>query len=318
MPSSRGVTSKPAESCHTSYPYNPDKFDWQPFSGLTSRQTKSRRLKALCIFGALCILVLWRSHSSSTASRTGTLDEGLSLPGRLQDSRLVSVQDGGTEKAGTTMNGHETPPVTIADTISNLDTSDRQEQSGNIPPPTQPLFSPDRAALDVPDHGQSELRNELASRLLPISSTNNEGQELPSDNEEISFLGGNPVSHLTHAISSPTQNKNLQPGEKADSWLPLAAPVIAEPDNQATSVVYQFADSGRYQTLNEMADELPDFVHIPLLEAVQDEVLEGCEDEWFSNANFDAKSYGTLSEPSIDFVYTCESPLMVIRFSTMH
>lgn len=158
----------------------------------------------------------------------------------------------------------------------------------------------------------------MASRLLPISSTNNEDQELPSDNEEISFLGGNPASHLTHAISSPTQNKDLQLDEGTDSWLPLAAPVIAEPDSQTTSVVYQFPDSGRYQTLNEMADELPDFVHIPLLEAVQDEVLEGWEDEWFSDAHFDAKAHGALTEPSIDFVYTCESPLIVLRLSSMH
>lgn len=69
---------------------------------------------------------------------------------------------------------------------------------------------------------------------------------------------------------------------------------------------YQLPDPGNYKKLNEKADELPDYVFIPLSKAVEDEVLEGWEDDWFSHASFKAKDSGKLTEPKIDFVYTCE------------
>jgi Stealth protein CR2, conserved region 2/Stealth protein CR1, conserved region 1 len=46
-----------------------------------------------------------------------------------------------------------------------------------------------------------------------------------------------------------------------------------------------------------------DLLHVPFEEAVKDEVLNGWEDQWISEARFDQKAFGPLAEPRIDFVY---------------
>ena len=77
---------------------------------------------------------------------------------------------------------------------------------------------------------------------------------------------------------------------------------------------YVFPDTSNFERLNRLADELPDFVHIPLHMAVSDEVLEGWEEDWFARAEYDATKHGRVGEPKIDFVYTCKFFLAQVTF----
>lgn len=56
----------------------------------------------------------------------------------------------------------------------------------------------------------------------------------------------------------------------------------------------------------ERAQLLPEFIHIPFEDAVADETLEGWEDDWWSEVNYDAEKWGNMEEPKIDFVYLCK------------
>jgi hypothetical protein len=69
---------------------------------------------------------------------------------------------------------------------------------------------------------------------------------------------------------------------------------------------YAFPDTSNFERLNRLADELPDFVHIPLRMAVKDEILESWEEDWFAHADYNAAKHGKIRDPKIDFVYTCK------------
>jgi hypothetical protein len=58
-------------------------------------------------------------------------------------------------------------------------------------------------------------------------------------------------------------------------------------------------------SIDELMKQLPEVIRIPLEEAVEDVVLEGWEDEWFSSATYDYDR--KIEEPKLDFVYNCKS-----------
>jgi hypothetical protein len=68
----------------------------------------------------------------------------------------------------------------------------------------------------------------------------------------------------------------------------------------------RFPFYSEYLELSEKAESLPDIIHVTFEEATEDVTLVGWEDSWFSDAEFDAQKWGSLSEPKIDFVYTCK------------
>ncbi|KAH7041408.1 uncharacterized protein B0I36DRAFT_232726 [Microdochium trichocladiopsis] len=68
--------------------------------------------------------------------------------------------------------------------------------------------------------------------------------------------------------------------------------------------LYEFPPYQAWLDLDAKADTLPDILHIPLEESVQEETLEGWEDEWFSQATYDREVWGTMQEPRVDFIYT--------------
>lgn len=93
-----------------------------------------------------------------------------------------------------------------------------------------------------------------------------------------------------------------------ESWIipPSSPPPEEELSSQQLSPMLEFPDVTRGRKIADMADDLPDFVHIPLAEAVQEEILEDWEDDWFANAVYNKEIHGALREPKIDFVYTCK------------
>lgn len=77
---------------------------------------------------------------------------------------------------------------------------------------------------------------------------------------------------------------------------------LSSPDQPAKEKVIE-TESEAHLTLEETADSLPEIVHFTFEEVVKDMELEGWEDEWISDAYFDAEKWGKLEEPKIDFVY---------------
>jgi len=78
---------------------------------------------------------------------------------------------------------------------------------------------------------------------------------------------------------------------------------ISEPSALRTT----FPEYSEFVALSTMAGTLPDIIYIPFEAATTDVTLTGWEDEWFSKAEYNVEQWGNLSEPKIDFVYSCES-----------
>lgn len=98
---------------------------------------------------------------------------------------------------------------------------------------------------------------------------------------------------------------------------PRFSPDAAEGEEIGPSVVSEDKlvedesnESMQHLSLEQKAEKLPEFVWVPFSEAVQQEVLQGWEDEWVSNGRFDRKRWGQLQEPKVDFVYLCMLDLL--------
>ena len=55
--------------------------------------------------------------------------------------------------------------------------------------------------------------------------------------------------------------------------------------------------------MEEKGEALPEILHIPFEDVVADMKLAGWEDEWVAHVSFDVKTWDSLEEPKIDFVY---------------
>lgn len=81
--------------------------------------------------------------------------------------------------------------------------------------------------------------------------------------------------------------------------------LIYSPDQPEREKVIE-AEPLDHLSLEEKADSLPEIIHIPFEDAVAGSTLQGWEDQWISHASYDAKAWGKLEEPKIDFVYLCK------------
>jgi hypothetical protein len=80
-----------------------------------------------------------------------------------------------------------------------------------------------------------------------------------------------------------------------------------EKTSKSSALRTKFPEYSEFVALNSMADTLPDVIYIPFKAATTDVTLTGWEDEWFSKAEYNVEKWGNLSEPKIDFVYSCKS-----------
>jgi len=80
-----------------------------------------------------------------------------------------------------------------------------------------------------------------------------------------------------------------------------------ERSSETSALRTTFPDYSEFVALKSMADTLPDVIYIPFEAATADVALTGWEDDWFSKAKYDVERWGNLSEPKIDFVYSCKS-----------
>lgn len=151
----------------------------------------------------------------------------------------------------------------------------------------------------VNDIGDVEEQQSLVEDVSELQTVVADGGRLTEISRSQAF---NPSEHF----ESPSSNL-------VASSLGLSQESIHTAEDQDQNMLsatepgrYAFPAPSNFDRLNRLADELPDFVHIPLHMAVKDETLDHWEEEWFAHAQYDAATHGKISEPKIDFVYTCE------------
>jgi hypothetical protein len=274
-----------------------------------NRYTRSHRRQLFLVFALLCTLVYW------------TACVGLNTSGNLFTPPLPATPNffaGGSEDRLVTVQPHKTASDAITEDhdrvkpqfVENLNTVKSEvtehdpiaEKTENRPASVQVI-----KGSSVHDIGDIEEQQSSAEDALELQPVVVDGGRL-TDMSKTQAID----RHESSGSSAFDQDTSFKGGlhvggaavEEAGIGSQLTKPVTAGSH-------YVFPDTSNFERLNRLADELPDFVHIPLHMAVEDEVLENWEEDWFAHANFDATQHGKVAEPKIDFVYTCKS-----RFTT--
>jgi hypothetical protein len=270
---------------------------WQTRRSSSSftRYTRSHRRQLFLVFACLCMLVYW------------TVCVGLDTSQDLFTPPLPASPNffaGGSEDRLVTVQPHKASFTTVKD-----DQDKRSQKPVELMGVTEERTPENRPATvqvikgsSVHDIGDIEEQQSLVKDALELQPVVADGGRLTdiskiqaSDrlgHSEGSAFGGNTLSK---SVPRPLGGDM---GYEASSESQLVKSLTS-----ASS--YAFPDTSNFERLNRLADELPDFVHIPLRMAVKDEILESWEEDWFAHADYDAAKHGKLHEPKIDFVYTC-------------
>lgn len=272
----------------------------RPSSTLT-RYTRSRRRQSFAIFALLCVLIYW------------TVCAGLGDSKNLFTPSVPATPDffaGGSEDRLVTIQASR-GPVAVSDSRSK----EEQLITGPINP-SQNAESPDAI------HANEQYRETLPNvvQVTRGSSVNDIGdvEEQQAVVEDVSQLqpvvtdGGRLTDISRSQVPIPSGDFDISESGRVASSLGL--PQAQDKDQKTLDIAepmkYVLPDPSNFDKLNRLADELPDFVHVPLHMAVKDETLDDWEEDWFAYARYDAATHGKISEPKIDFVYTCEYELL--------
>ncbi|KAH0334439.1 hypothetical protein KCU81_g9479, partial [Aureobasidium melanogenum] len=271
----------------------------RPSSNLT-RYTRSRRRQSLAIFVLLCVLIYW------------TVCAGF---GKSKDLFTPSVPAtpnffaGGSEDRLVTIQAISDPIV-----VQKPETRDEKLAVEPINPPEVDQ-SPGATLL-------SEQNHEVSPNVLQVtrgSSVNGIGdiEEQQAIVEDVSQLqsvvadGGRLTDVSRSQLTNPSGVLESPQSGFVESFPESSHDLLHSAQNNdqnmvaiAESIRSAFPEPSNFGKLDRLADELPDFVHIPLHMAVEDETLDDWEEDWFAHAQYDATTHGKLKEPKIDFVYT--------------
>lgn len=140
---------------------------------------------------------------------------------------------------------------------------------------------------------------EVNSDLSPEPEDDESGEKLVSISGQSALDNAHPP--LVKVVSQNMIGQRLAPTIKVFSGRKLSHSV------ETPGGPRKFPSYSDYAALNEQAEALPDIIHIPLEDSVKDVVLEGWEDLWFSDAEWDTEKWSKLNETKIDFVYTCKT-----------
>lgn len=188
-----------------------------------------------------------------------------------KESNLVSnegTDDGSSEISLRKENHHSD----FAESISILDsTLNTRSTSGKVQHDDVDKYSPEtehQSAGAVVKSNSEDSRSETDKQLTMPAS----------DREELEAVMDSSQVRLS-IISSPD------------------APVVERPFEQ---------ESTDHLSLEDLAEHLPDLVHVPFEDVIEDEQLAGWEDQWISSATYNSEVNGPLTESKIDFIYLCE------------
>lgn len=154
----------------------------------------------------------------------------------------------------------------------------------------------------------------------PVNRGQQQGNELPSGPEVLLIPGdgSEDVGLDAQFVDVPTDRLQKGPVAVQANLDPETEKthLISSPDQPVKEKIIE-AEPIDHLSLEEKADSLPEIVHIPFEDAVKDEVLHGWEDDWVAHASYDAKKWGKLAEPKIDFVYLCKYHNLSVAVDSM-
>jgi hypothetical protein len=185
--------------------------------------------------------------------------------------------------------------------------------------------------LPVPESRQSRSGRLRDSTKDQRTDTKTEHDQLLKASEEVSEAIKNRESFFVNRIPedgnrkhtnavegfmvSPQSLKTLQlPDENRVTYRVQQPQDRKEKTSKSSTLRTTYPEYSEFADLSSIADTLPDVIHISFEDATADVTLTGWEDEWFSKAEYNAKKWGTLSEPKIDFIYSCKSKLQHVCF----
>jgi hypothetical protein len=263
------------------YRNSPKLPHWQgaPSPTYHRRSQVSRRYRILIII-AICILV-WHRYARSSSLGDLEIEESIATSYPQEREKLI--------------------PKAMVESRSN------DEDLTNISPLVQEAH-------------EEEAHSAPEKVPLGMSTEKEQRNEEPEDDEAPERVGSRPrrtsdgsqrvIENAPPAsvreASEKLVEQHLSPAVKSNSDLEKtikASPVQGTPP--------RFPAYSNYAELDEKADALPDIIHIPFEDSTADVVLEGWEDLWFSEAELNVEKYGRITEPKIDFVYTCKASLLV-------
>jgi hypothetical protein len=155
------------------------------------------------------------------------------------------------------------------------------------------------------DQGSFEENENKSELILDREHTN----EMPKDGtwkqkKIVEGLIVNPQSRRSLQSWEENQVKHQMQQQELNE---VTMDSTKEKTSESSALRTTFPEYSEFVALNSMADTLPDVIYIPFEAATTDVALSGWEDEWFSKAEYNVEQWGNLSEPKIDFVYSCKS-----------
>jgi len=176
----------------------------------------------------------------------------------------------------------------------------------------------DKSSDEALDNMLEEASIQIQNNIGIVQQANGRApapQEKPDSNlpsgPEVLLISGDPIEDPREERQFVDQARGELPKGPVEVQANLdpeteKAPLISSPDQPAKKKVIE-AEPVDHLTLEEKGDSLPEIIHIPFEDAIKDDVLQGWEDSWVSDATYDAKTWGKLDEIKIDFVYLCKS-----------
>lgn len=283
---------------------------WQtrrPSSPFT-RYTRSHRRQLFVVLALLCMLVYWTVCVGIDANKnlfTPPLPATPNFFAGASEDRLVTVQSSPLEALSVAPSEHvdadypSTAPLKLLDNVKP-DTAQSEHVAEQISDSQSAAVQVIKGSSihDIGDIEEQQSSAEDAFELQPVVADGGRLTESSKTQtlDRLDSLGGS-------ASDRGSDSEDLTHPLPFSNGLETSSHSV----NPATAISrYTFPDTSNFERLNRMADELPDFVHIPLHMAVSDEVLEGWEEDWFARAEYNAIRHGRVREPKIDFVYTCK------------
>ncbi|KAG0645560.1 Xylosylphosphotransferase 1 [Hyphodiscus hymeniophilus] len=185
----------------------------------------------------------------------------------------------------------------------------------NVPDTDEKVYHADVPASDAPVNVERD-DDEARSPIVPIRKGVPPEEYAEDDSRHQDFLGTR--ANAEYGPPNMIQRERTKLVQQASEKLVeqhLAPAVIydevqAEKKDSISKKVSQnwdekkFPPYSEYEALDEKGKALPDIVHVPFEDSTAEVNLQGWEDQWYSEAEFDITEWGKIPEAKIDFIYT--------------
>jgi len=268
---------------------------WQQTPSPTYRRSSLSRHFRVFIMIAICFLV-WHRYSKSSVlerSRESIIDSSIALSYSAQRERLVQRPAVERQEKEIEQKRELSSTQLLAETLDEEENTDSS--------PGVVLVDKVQEQLDKEDTAVHQPARE--SKKISEFKAGSEPQKLYKPPPLVKQASQKLIDqHLSPAVKDEPEKKPKN-----------AEAIPSEPSGAA----WRFPPYSEYAGLNEKAEALPDIIHMPFEDTTTDVILEGWEDQWFTNAEFNVEKWGKINETKIDFVYTCKSPLMISFWSAI-